>query len=445
MRKGARLAPCIITACFGVAAFAVEARGQEWVHVRNVPLGDHPVGTLVCMDTEGDLLVIGFPTETGGVVRIHARNEEGLGQWGVVQELVGTQPYFGHAVAISGNKIAVGVPGATSEGPMTGAVVLCTVLASSVADPVQLVDTLLGTAAGDRFGFSLSWVGDSLAVGSVGRSLDRFTGEVPVFAATNSGAMAIGSVPARWQDLEIPFTRWFGMSLANDGDRMAVTAPYAGFRTDFDQQNIGALFVYQRNTADPSGWALDTVWFDLSLVPDGCTFAHLELGRNGVGFVGNDLVIDHGPSYDGISGNELVPFQSRGAEILVDGCADCSLRIVEHGPDGWSFDTMIATQQPAGSDRMAERGWSTDADALYVQRGNSATGEWVTTIHQRDAGGPGVWGVQTTLPALDALCDILTGPIAVSGDDLMRIAMRRSGACGAPADVQRLELQIFAR
>ena len=445
MRKGVHLSPFLIGAIVGVLALAIEVQGQEWQHVRNVPLGDHPTGTLWSMDAQGDLLVIGFATPTGGVVRVHGRNEEGLGQWGVVQELIGTRPYFGHAVAISGSSIAIGVPGANSEGSMTGAVVLCSVLAGSVADPVQSVDTLEGIAAGDRFGYSLAWIGDTLAVGAVGRSLDRFTGEVPLFSATASGATGLASLPARWENTEIPFTRWFGMSLANSGDRMAVTAPYSGFRTDFDQQNVGVLFMYQRNMADPSGWALDTVWSDMSLMSDGCTFAHLELGRNGVGFVGNDLVLDHGPSYDGIPGDALVPFQSRGAAVLVDGCADCGLRIVEEGVDGWSFDQVVATQQSAEWDRMAERGWTTDAEALYVERGNSATGAWATTIHQRDVGGVGAWGVAATLPALDAACDVLTGPLAVSGNDLMRIALRRPTTCDVPADVQRLELQIFSR
>lgn len=444
MKKGinVRLLGFSVLVCSG--SFVVDTQAQDWQHVRNVPLGDQPAGTLISMDVDGDLLVIGFAHSTGGMVRVHSRNEEGLDQWGIVQELVGYQPYFGHAVALSNGKIAIGVPGADGEGAMAGAVVLCTVLAGSVFDPVQVVDTLHGTAAGDRFGYDLLWVGDTLSVGSVGRSLDRFLGEVAQFRSTPTGAAGIGSLPARWQDTQMPFTRWFGKSMAQDMDHLAVAAPYSGFRSELAQQNIGALFIYERNANVTAGWSLDTVWFDTALLGDGCTFQHIELGRNGLGFAGEALVLDHGASYLGGPGNALVPFQSLGSDVQISGCASCGLRIVEQAPEGWSFDAIVATQQPAEWDRMAEGGWTTDAEAIYVERGNSVTGEWVTTIHQRDAGGSGTWGVAASLPALDAACDVLTGPLVVSGNDLMRIALRRPD-CGVPADVQRSELQIFAR
>ncbi|MBL7938225.1 MAG: FG-GAP repeat protein [Flavobacteriales bacterium] len=421
--------------------YGVVVLGQAWEHVRNVPLGDRPVGTLTCMDVQGDLLVIGFATPTGGVVRVHERNEEGLGQWGVVQELIGDEPYFGHAVAISGTRIAIGIPGADHDGALTGSVLLCVVLPGAVEDPVQVVDTLRGLAAGDRFGYSLAWCGDSLAIGAVGRSLDRFTGEVPLFGAT-AGAVAIGSLQARWQDLQVPFTRYFGMSIAQGGDHLAVSAPFAGFRNDVPQQNIGALFMYERNASEPTGWALDTVWSGTNVLPDGCTFEHLELGRNGAGFVGDALVLDHGVPYSGGPGTSLLPFRSLGD--VLQGCASCRLRVATHQEGQWSFDAMVDPQHPAELDRIAERGWTTDPTAIYVERVNSSTGVWATTIHQRDSGGPGVWGVEAVIPALDEACDKLAGPITVSGNDLMRIALR-SGTCDVPENVVRAELQIFSR
>lgn len=426
-----------------LGAFVHTTQAQDWQFVRSVPLSDQPEGALLSMDVDDDLLVVGIAHATGGLVRVHGRNEEGLGQWGVVQELVGDQPYFGHAVALADGKLAIGVPGAAEEGALTGAVILCNVVQGGVSDPVQPVDTLFGAAAGDRFGFGLLWVGDTLLVGAVGRSLDRFTGEVPLFG-TAAGALSLGSLPARWQDTQIPFTRWFGKAMAQDRDRLAVAAPYSGFRTEVARQNIGALFLYQRDGNATSGWSLDTVWFDTDVLDDGCTFEHIELGRNGVAFAGNALVLDHGASYTGGSGNALVPFQSLDPNVQIDGCSTCGLRIVEQAPEGWSFDAVVPTQQPAEWDRMAEGGWTTDAGSIYVERGNSVTGEWVTTIHQRDAGGPGTWGVAASLPAMDEDCDVLTGPIVVRGNDLIRIALRRPD-CGAPADVQRSELQIFAR
>ncbi len=443
MRREAVRVPRSIVVLAGLAWLMIEAKGQAWEHVRNVPLGDHPVGALMSMDAEGDLLVIGFASQSGGIVRIHARNEEGIGQWGVVQELIGDQPYFGHAVGIKGNRIAIGVPGAGSVGPMTGAVVLCSMVPGGVLDPVQVVDTLEGLAAGDRFGYALAWCGDSLGVGVVGRSLDRFTGEVPLFDAT-IGSTAVGSLQARWQDIQIPFTRNFGMSMAHRGDLLAVSAPFAGFRSDVPQHNIGALFMFERSTTGPTGWALDTVWSDTALLPDECTFEHIELGRNGMGFVSDALVLEHGVSYSGGPGNALLPFQSLGDDVQVDGCATCRLRMVTQQEGLWSFDAMIEPEHPAELDRIAERGWTTDAEAIYVERVNSANGVWATAIHQRDAGGEGAWGVEATIPAMDEACDILTGPIAVSGNDLMRIALRRN-TCDVPQNVIRAELQLFSR
>jgi hypothetical protein len=338
--------------------------------------------------------------------------------------------------------LAIGSPGAAGEGPFSGAVILVGLDPSDLFNPIRYQDTVRYGSTGDRFGFALAWAGDTLAISAVGRSLDRIIGEVLLYRNTTAGLQLIGPLPVQWQDIQLPFTRWFGTSIAVAGDRIAVSAPYSGTRTNVAQQNLGTLFIFGRDPVSTTGWALDTAWFDpVTVEPTGCIFGHIELGRSGLGFVGNELFMDHSASYVGSPGNVLMPWQVH--DPTLEGCGPCTLRGVERSGGLWRFDEVHGTLH--GADRMADRGWTTDGDALYVERFTSSTGEWATAIHRMDEGGPGAWGIAESVPIGGDPCDELDAPLCAKGDLLARMVLQQGPECGVPPGLVRLRVQVLQR
>lgn len=385
-----------------------------------------------------DLLVVGVSSSTGGHIELRQRHQGGLGQWGVLEVLDSSEPWFGYALALRDGRLAVGAPGVNDH---SGRVRLFSIDTQDQIDPLVDLGPLPFTdlLPDDRFGYSLAWLGDTLAVGTVGRTGFRRQGAVLLFAGGTNGTDPIGELPVDPDRGQVPFQRWFGTSITRSGDRLAVAASFTGFQENEPRENIGTVHLYRRDGGATVGWSLDTVLFDITPRSNPCVFfERVELGREGMAFVDDRLVVDHSSFYTGTSGNDLAPWRSHGSGM--NGCAECALRIIPN-TGTWDLGTALTTAQEPDQARSIE-GWAVDGDALFVNWHRATGPNWETAIHQRDQGGANAWGIGTTLPELDP-CDILSGPIAVDSATLVRTSLRRDPGCGVAAGMMELELQIF--
>ncbi|MBE7501798.1 MAG: FG-GAP repeat protein [Verrucomicrobiales bacterium] len=124
-----------------------------------------------------DLIALGTPGQDdfgsdSGSVYVRARNQGGFEQWGTVTQLYASDPAanarFGHAVALSGNLLAVGAPQARVGSTQSGTVYVFEPSAPGATDGQAGVVRLtpFDGANGDEFGYAVALSGDTLAVGA---------------------------------------------------------------------------------------------------------------------------------------------------------------------------------------------------------------------------------------------------------------------------------------
>ncbi|HKX45849.1 MAG TPA: hypothetical protein VJP77_04050 [Planctomycetota bacterium] len=221
--------------------------GEAWVHEATLALpsghDDDDFGYAVAVD--GDTAVVGAPglfLPGLAVAGAFVYRRTGAGEWVQTTALLSVDdPFFGRAVAIDGETLAVGAPTAgagqakvhvyeRAHGGWT--------LAATVADPLQPGD--------DDFGRALDLDGDLLAVGN-----SSFVERVVLFRRGLEGEWALEQV------LESPLddsSAWFGDAVAVDGERLVVGAWLAqGWPAS--SAFSGAAVVYERG---PGGWVVLT-------------------------------------------------------------------------------------------------------------------------------------------------------------------------------------------
>ncbi len=432
---------CFVS-CTALAILPGRLVAQSWSLVRSLDEGLVPEGAHVALEVQGDLLFVAVSGPSGGTVTVHQRHQGGLEQWGVLGTVHRDEPWFGRSLAVHGTTLAVGSPGAEAAGPFTGETRLYSIDLEPGADVLQPIGSLMleDATSNDLFGYDVHWLGDTLAVSAVGRAEARSLGEVFLFTLIGGDPLWSGSLPSPLADLQVPFIRWFGACMANAGDRMAVAAPFSGFETSRPQQNIGALAIYRRDNAQPSGWVLDTAWADLRTdTGTTCSFQRMELGRWGLAFSGGQLIMDHSRPYTGVVGNDLEPW------LFPDpapACATCGSLIVQNTDGHWELSSAAALQPGNAAFTRAAEALSVAGDALFAGWFDPVNGSWMTEVHRRDQGGPGAWGVEQTIPA-SSTCDRLDGPIAVEGGHLARSTRQVASGCGVPEGFFRLGVEVF--
>ncbi len=430
------------TCCTALVFVYGRTMAQPWSLVRSLDEGLVPEGTHVSLEFQGDLLFVAISGPSGGTVIAHQRHQGGLEQWGVLGSVHRDDPWFGRSIAVHGSTLAVGSPGAGSAGPFTGETRLYTIDEEPGADVLQPIGSLVldDATSNDLFGYGVHWLGDTLAVSAVGRAEARSLGEVFLFTLSGGDAVWSASLPSPLADLQVPFIRWFGARMTHAGDRMAVAAPFSGFETSRPQQNIGALAVYRKDGAQPSGWVLDTAWADMRTdTGTACSFQRMELGRWGLAFSGEELIMDHARPYTGIDGNELEPW------LFPDpapACATCGSLIVQNTDGQWELSTAIALQPEDAAYMRGAEALTVLGDALFAGWFDPVGGSWMTEVHRRDQGGPGAWGVEQTIPA-STTCDRLDGPLAVDGVHLARSTRQVASGCAVPQGFYRLGVEVF--
>ncbi|QDU67862.1 hypothetical protein [Engelhardtia mirabilis] len=249
-----RLLPEILTAAALLALAAGSARAQcGLLELQGITTdGADRFGAALALD--GELLVVGAPradlpgslSGLEGTATVFARI---AGQWveEATLELPTGQPIddLGSAVAIEGERVAIGVPGFDGTAVDQGAVLVFE--RQGGAWPLVATVTAPDALAGDRLGSAVAIVGETIYAGAPSHS----------FVGTDDGALygfsIVGGVPVLTAKLGgsglPPGPNRLGSSLATDGVRLVAGAPGTGQAVPFN----GAVLVY---LFDPSGAAV---------------------------------------------------------------------------------------------------------------------------------------------------------------------------------------------
>jgi len=175
----------------GAAYFFERAPNGTWDEIRKVKsaLAGHHFGASV--DLDATYAVIGAPNDTGytaGSGAVYVFKADGLGDWAFHQKLIvadgAAADYFGAAVGISGDLIAVGAPGDDDGAADSGSVYTFRLNVDTWELDAKLVSP--EPEAGVGLGEELDLNAPYLAVGSPGR-------DVTVFIRDAGGAWNAGS------------------------------------------------------------------------------------------------------------------------------------------------------------------------------------------------------------------------------------------------------------
>ncbi len=228
---------------------------------------------------DGDTLVVGAPGEAsaeGGVVADGTNNlalQSGAayvftragGRWTEQAYLKASNPdgedFFGTSVSLDGDTLAVGAPNEDSGATGIDGEQLNDFVDAGAVYVFARVDSVWSqqayvkasnTGAGDLFGQSLSFDGETLAVGAPGHASD--SGAVYVFSLVDGTWAEAASLVASNSEPDDQF----GTSVSVGGDVLAVSAPgedsaavgVNGDQQDNGAESSGAVYVFERPAAD---------------------------------------------------------------------------------------------------------------------------------------------------------------------------------------------------
>ncbi len=244
------------------SVYVFERVDGVWVQVAKLLPADGEArdffGQAVAID--GDTAVIAANgdddrAENAGAVYIYERSDDGTWtQRAKITALDGdAADWFGHAVYLSGDTMLVSSPLDDDRGADTGAVYVF----NRIADTwVQMAKIYAPDAqAGDLFGFSVAFDGDTICVGAAGDDgMGTDAGSVYVFQRYEGSWLFVDKIQA----IDGQAGDAFGTSLALSADTLFVGAPGADPLGD----SSGAVYVYRRQG---NNWQRAT----MLLAPDG--------------------------------------------------------------------------------------------------------------------------------------------------------------------------------
>ena len=251
-----------------------EWNGGAWIQMGQDIDGDlhNLLGTAVAID--GNRIAVGAPRNTNvaysaGRVRVYEWNGSSWVQLGQDLNGLANSDYFGQSVALDGNRIAIGADGNDDNGPESGHVRIYEWNGSLWT---QVGASIPGKAAFDRLGKDISLDGNMLAVGGISYSFG--VGAHPSFSYMRvyqwDGTMW-GQLGGDFNSVGNGFD--IGGCMDVDGNRVAVGVPYA-------KGDTGTAKVYE--------WD-GTMWTQLGQDLDGGTFRNAFGGT--VSLQGSHLVV----------------------------------------------------------------------------------------------------------------------------------------------------------
>lgn len=235
------------------AAYVFVRDGANWTQQQRLVAPDAATITAfgASVAVEGDTVVVGAPGADwpSGAAYVFVR--EGAG-WTLRQKLTGGvdgwQSTFGAGVAISSGTIVVGAHNDSAAAEGAGA---AHVFTREGAGWVRTQKLFAGDAAyGQQFGFSIAFDGQTIVVGASGHSAGGFfSGAAYVFKLGKGGwaqeQRLTPNDPAERME--------FGFRVAVDGDTAVISAPYAlngngpAYGDAIGQgQTYGAAYVFER-------------------------------------------------------------------------------------------------------------------------------------------------------------------------------------------------------
>ena len=328
---------------------------------------------------DGETLVVGSPGL--GIVYVYERNAGGTGQWDLVAELTAEGEAFGTSVAINRDTIVVGAPAAGDiGGPGQGAVYLFErsfdrLNTWNSVGKLSAEDSAIEDAAPEGgFGTSVALTSDTLAVGAPSLSGGTFGREGAVHVFERRAAEPTGW--RRIARLIVPDADpedGFGTSVEVSGNTIVAGALNSDVGNNADQ---GAAYVFERSADDPDVWSLPT---KLTAV-DGA--ANDSFGTSVA--VEGERVSVGAPQAD----SEL--YASQGAAYVF-------ARTVE-GPSDWRQIKKVTGSSAHTGDRF---GVSVSmSDEILVVGASGIANPGAAYVFARNAGGLDQWGelMQLTAP-----------------------------------------------
>lgn len=255
---------------------------------------------------------------------------------------------FGGAVAIDGDTMVVGAHQHDANGFGAGAAYVFTHVGGMWVEQQKLIDPSVDT--GDKFGISVAIDGDRIAVGA---SLDEDAdGDIPgaVYVFELIGSSWVRT--ARLEDASLNTGSEYGFAVALSGNRLATSA--------HESSGGGTVYVYE---LDMGSWSLE---YSLQSPDAGAT--------DDFGFslaLSDDWILVGAPYNDGLAGNA-------GAAYFFDAQGQFTQKLVSSGPSpaGGELGYSVALEGDlavigAGAENTAA---GSDAGAAYVFR--EASGVW---------------------------------------------------------------------
>jgi hypothetical protein len=227
------------------AAYVYSFDGSRWIQEAKLVAPDSGFRSSFGAATaaDGERVVVGAPNEivdglpSRGAVYVFARtNDVWTQQARLLPERVDRDQYFGAAVAMSGDTIAVGVPGDfVNTNVNQGSVQVFVRSGTAWVRQAQVISA--DGADADRFGSAVSLDGDTLAAGAAGNDNER--GAAYAFLRSGTGWLQQAKLSA---PVGQPEDR-FGEGIAVSGNSIVVGAPYVDVGNAMD---AGAAYVFVR-------------------------------------------------------------------------------------------------------------------------------------------------------------------------------------------------------
>ncbi len=358
---------------------------------------------------DGDIAVVGAPYEDGsgaerGAVYVFSRDQGGTNVWGLVTKLVASDgvdsDYFGGSVAVSGDTIVVGAPGADATGTDMGAVYVFSRNQGGTDAWGQVKKITAGDGDdSDYFGVAVGLDGDTLAVGAdLEDSGGGNAGAAYVFYRAQGGDDNWGEV-VKLTAASPAAADQFGFSIAVQGDVLVAGVP----GRDGSGTSRGSACVFSRNQGGADAWG-QVAEITAADAADENYFGYA------VSVWGDTVVVG--------SPNESSGATNGGAAYVFSRNAG--------GTDAWGqiqkFASTIASAQAGVAVAVGET--YAAIGAKYAGGGGTQKGE--VYVLAKDEGGTDNWGHLQTLRASGANdYDVLGYSVGVSGVDII---------AGAPGD-----------
>jgi hypothetical protein len=276
LSTGAHTIRVSLTTMFGMHAeydLTVERSGVQEAYIKaSRPDGDDQFGWAAAID--GDTLAVGAINESSNARDVNGNQvDNSLSKSGAVYVFARTgsvwtqqaylksdnpsaYDYFGYAIAVLGDTVVVGAPGAASTGatPAHQGSVHVFVRDHGAWKPSMRLDPPSGGDAQDMFGGSVALQANRLAIGSpMESSGQEYSGAVYVYPRNGASFGA----PKKLKASAPQASGLFGWSLAFDADDLAVGAPqYDPLRPT--RNAPGSAFVYTQQSDE---------WVEQPLVP----------------------------------------------------------------------------------------------------------------------------------------------------------------------------------